>query len=181
MATPATPPKGGGNLLTKKLGPLPGWAWAAVALGGYYLWKKRQAATAAAAATTSPTTSTGALSPAPAGAGSYGYFGPGVGAGGGGPVPTGATGATGSPFVAPTGEAQQGSGYGNQGNTVTSASGQVFTNLGTWAAALPLIQAGQTLYFQPAPGVFQPATANGNLISGLGPGTPLYISQGSSA
>ncbi len=40
--------KGGGNVLTRKIGPLPGWAWAAIAVGGLYLWKKRQAASTAA-------------------------------------------------------------------------------------------------------------------------------------
>lgn len=70
-----------GNILTKKIGPLPGWAWAAIGLGGLYLWKKHQAA---AAATSSTTTATPAASlpisdvTAPSG---YGYQGPGAGGG----------------------------------------------------------------------------------------------------
>jgi hypothetical protein len=112
MAT--APPKGGGNILTRKIGPLPGWAWAGVAVGGYYLWKKRQAAAAAAAAPA--TTSTAASTPAyglPSSSASapsgYGYQGPGVGNGGSGPIPTGATAATSAPTAgvaaAPSGPA----------------------------------------------------------------------------
>jgi hypothetical protein len=92
--------KGTGNVLTKKIGPLPGWAWAGIVFGGYYLWKKHQASAAAA---TPATTATPAASlptsdvTAPSG---YGYQGP--GAGGGSPfgpgwnigTPTGTTGGT---------------------------------------------------------------------------------------
>lgn len=102
-ATPAPAVKAAGkgaqgNILTKKIGPLPGWAWAAIGLGGLYLWKKHQASSAAS---TAATTATPAASlptsdvTAPSG---YGYQGPGVGSGGGaGPgwnvgPPTGSTG-----------------------------------------------------------------------------------------
>jgi LysM repeat protein len=37
-----------GNILTRKLGPLPGWAWAAVAAGGGYLWLRHENSTSAA-------------------------------------------------------------------------------------------------------------------------------------
>ncbi len=98
MATPA--PKGGGNFLTRKLGPLPTWAWAGLAVGGFLYWRKRQAAAAAAAAaaagtsaTTTPATglpTTNAQAPT-----GYGYQGPGTAGGGyGGQVPTGATAVT---------------------------------------------------------------------------------------
>jgi hypothetical protein len=86
--------KGGGNVLTKKLGPLPGWAWAALGVGAFYLWKKHEASSAASttAATTASSGDNGAALPtsdttAPSG---YAYQGPGVGTGGSGPVPTGA-------------------------------------------------------------------------------------------
>jgi hypothetical protein len=108
--------KGGGNVLTKKIGPLPGWAWAAIALGGYYFWKQRQGAAASTATTATPTASlpTSAVT-APSG---YGYQGPGTGGGSSwGPgwnigAPTGTTGTPGGttavgggtpmiPYVAP--------------------------------------------------------------------------------
>ena len=97
-----------GNVLTKKIGPLPGWAWAAIAIGGLYLWKKHQAA---AASSSAATTATPAASlpisdqTAPSG---YGYQGPGTGGvqSLGGPgwnigSPTGATGGT--PAINPGG------------------------------------------------------------------------------
>jgi LysM repeat protein len=52
---PEKPKTGGG--LSKKIGPLPAWAWAALAgVGalGYYLWKKQSSSSADAAASTSP-------------------------------------------------------------------------------------------------------------------------------
>jgi hypothetical protein len=83
-----------GNVLTRKIGPLPGWAWAALGIGGFYLWKKHQASTAAAstAATTASTGDNGAALPtsdttAPSG---YAYQGPGVGDGATGTLPSGA-------------------------------------------------------------------------------------------
>lgn len=45
----AEKPKTGGNLLTRKVGPLPGWAWVAVAAGGGYLWLKHKGTTSPAA------------------------------------------------------------------------------------------------------------------------------------
>lgn len=91
--------KGGGNVLTKKIGPLPGWAWAGIALGGFYFYRYRKAQ---AAASSSATTATPAASlptsdtTAPSG---YAYQGPGTGGSqsAGGPgwnvgTPTGATG-----------------------------------------------------------------------------------------
>lgn len=52
MAPPPNPPpaaRGGGSGFSKKLGPLPAWAWAAVALGlvvAYYLYRRSAAASA---------------------------------------------------------------------------------------------------------------------------------------
>lgn len=50
--------QGGGNLITRKLGPLPTWAWLLIAtglFGAYYLIERNKAKTAAAA-TASPST-----------------------------------------------------------------------------------------------------------------------------
>ena len=95
MAPTAKPPaKGAGNILTRKLGPLPGWAWIGIGVGAFYLWKKHEASTAAAsttAATTASTGDNGAALPtsdatAPSG---YAYQGPGVGSGSNAPAPGG--------------------------------------------------------------------------------------------
>jgi hypothetical protein len=55
--SPSPKPKSGGGLgkrLTRKVGPLPVWAWAAVILGAYLLWSRRSGG-AATADTTAPT------------------------------------------------------------------------------------------------------------------------------
>ena len=56
MAAP--PPPSGGNVLTQKLGPLPGWAWAAIAIGVVVVYRLRKNAAAAAASTTAATPAT---------------------------------------------------------------------------------------------------------------------------
>ena len=95
MPAPTKPPAKGGSILTRKLGPLPGWAWAALGVGAFYLWKKHEAASTAAStatdATAQPSLPTSDTT-APSG---YGYQGPGVGTGGSGPIPTGAMAHTG--------------------------------------------------------------------------------------
>lgn len=172
MAAAPVPAKGG-NVLTRKLGPLPGWAWAAVAVGGFYLWKKRRAAAAAAA---SSTTSTAAGSPAAAYPGSNGataagsgyYSGPGVGYGGTGPIPTGATAAT-STGQATTAGTLQGSGYVGGTSTYEDAQGNIyqpFQNQAQEAGA-----GSATQYVQTFPGVFNPVTPGQNLA----PGTTLFM------
>lgn len=72
-----------GNILTRKIGPLPGWAWVGIAVGGYYLYKKHEASTAAAAATTATPAASTPTSDVTAPSG-YGYQG-GGGSSGGGP------------------------------------------------------------------------------------------------
>jgi hypothetical protein len=175
MATPA--PKAGGNILTRKLGPLPGWAWVGIAFGGYYLWKKRQAA--AAAASTAPSTSTAASLPGyvSSGGSGYGYQGPGVGYGGSGAIPTGATAATSSSYTPATGQTQSGSGYdvggaqGSTNNSVTSSGGGVYNQIG--GSQLSALQAaGQTVYYQSQPGIFTPY--NSQDAAAVAPGTGLF-------
>lgn len=84
MAPPSPGPavkagaKGGGNVLTRKIGPLPGWAWAAVALGGFYFYKYRKAAAASTTATTATPAASLPTSDVTAPSG-YGYQGPGTG------------------------------------------------------------------------------------------------------
>jgi hypothetical protein len=168
MAAPA--PAKGGNVLTRKIGPLPGWAWAAVAVGGYYLWKKRQAAAAASSAAT-PTTSTATPTPVAAAPSGYGYQGPGTGGGNYGyQVPTGATAATASSYTAPTGQTIQAGGYGPQSGqgTVTDAQGNVYQYISSPQILGSLQQSGQQIYYETAPGVFAPQSGN------LAPGTPAF-------
>ena len=148
MAT--TPAKGGGNILTRKFGPLPGWAWAAVGVAGYMVYKQRKAASAAAASAPPATTSTAAVSPGAQAPSGYGYQGPGAGGGaGGGPgwnvgQPTGATGGT-------AGGGVTGSSGGNPGTFYPTALSYAQVN----ASGL----ANQAYYYDPAnPGLFLPVT-----------------------
>ena len=168
MATaPPIKAKGGGNILTRKFGPLHGWAWAAVGVAGYMVYKQRKAASAAAAAAAPATTATGASSPAAGAPSGYGYQGP---SGGGGPgwnvgQPTGATGgaAAATPWSAPTDEVYGGAGYGSKSGAgvVTSAAGNQFAEMMPGSTV-----AGQQYYYQPSPGVFNPIPGGG------GPGAP---------
>jgi hypothetical protein len=51
-APPAAPSRGGGNVLTRKIGPMPAWAWIAIiaaALIGYAYWRNKSSASATAA------------------------------------------------------------------------------------------------------------------------------------
>jgi hypothetical protein len=144
---PPVPTKGGGSFLTKKFGPLPMWAWAGLAVGGYLIYRMRKASEAASTAASS-TTASGTSTPTeltpvqsagtgytsggsgytggggsgntPAG---YQYQGPGVGTGSIGAVPTGATAVTSAASAAPAAPA---TGYG------TSTFGGVpYITLGT--------------------------------------------------
>ena len=84
---PPTPaPAKGGNILTRKFGPLPGWAWAAIGVAGFFIYKQRKASEAATAAASTasgtsvaPITSTAATSPLAEAPSGYGYQGPGRG------------------------------------------------------------------------------------------------------
>lgn len=55
-AAAEAPASGGGNALTRKIGPLPAWVWLAIIGAGgalaWYVWKQRQASSAASQATT---------------------------------------------------------------------------------------------------------------------------------
>jgi hypothetical protein len=98
--------KGSKNVLTAKMGPLPGWAWAAIALGGYYFWKQRKAAASSSTTATAQPSLPISDVTAPSG---YGYQGP--GAGGGSPFGPGwnvgtPSGATGTPW-SPSGQLAQ--------------------------------------------------------------------------
>ena len=187
MAPAPTPSKAGGSVLTRKFGPLPGWAWAGLGVAGFFIYKQRKAAAAAAAGTSSTTATPSASLPtsavtAPSG---YGYQGPGVGGGGGsGPswwgtgTPTGATGGVTSPAVvtapntrpADTGPSTtlQGSGYTSPG-LVTGTGGGQYEGVPTPQAAQGILGSGGSLYYMSSPGVFTPTTG-----AGLAPNTELF-------
>lgn len=79
--------------LTRKLGPLPAWAWAAVAGVALFLYRRHQGAQAAATDTTPTTSYYG-----PYGQGAYGITGAGQGGGTGGGDPGAGTG-SGAPNI----------------------------------------------------------------------------------
>jgi hypothetical protein len=148
-------------MLTKKYGPLPGWAWLGIIVVGVYIYRKKAAAsTAATGATTGSTTATGVPTETlsyPNG-GSYsgpvGYSPPGLG----GSTP----GNTGSTFTPPAGAIQ-------------AASGAYYAPLTNQKAAQEVTQGGGTLYAQPTPGNFVALPKSG------GPtGIPLYAAVGGS-
>lgn len=124
--SPGPAAKSGGNVLTKKFGPLPGWAWAGLGVLGFFIYKQRkasEASNAAAASTTGTGTSaddlTAATSPEAAAPTGYGYQGPGVGSGGSGAVPTGA--------MAHTGRGRSGVSSTSPSTTTTTSTAQPST------------------------------------------------------
>jgi len=95
----AAAPPAAGNIFTRKIGPLPGWGWMALAgagAAGYLIWKRRQAASSAATTATTGATASAlnniqseisALQGTASGTGGYygggGYSGGGASGGGG--------------------------------------------------------------------------------------------------
>jgi hypothetical protein len=175
------------SALTAKYGGIPLWGYLAggvVGLGA--LLYLRRGKTAAATSPASSTASTGS--------GNTEAY---TGTGSSGPgdsdaiaailAAQSAAGATGSSSTAayspPTGESLQGSGYYVPSSTapIESANQQQYQWISSWASAQPLINGGQTLYYQPTPGIFAPATQNNALISGLGASTPLFAQVSSSS
>ena len=170
-------PAKGGNILTRKFGPLPGWAWAGIGVGAYLVYKQRKAASAAAGAAPA-TTSTAAVSPGALSPCGYGYQCPSGGWGGPGWIvgtPTGSTAnaSAATPWSPPTNEQYGGAGYGLPGGSgvVTSASGQQFSELMP-GSTVP----GGQYYYQPSPGIFQPIPQGTNIQ-----GAPYFIPVGASA
>ena len=155
-----------------------------LAVGVIWYMRKKAAATAAA------TAATAAAAPVSTGVAASAY-GPAGGQGIGTDTlaailasqGAGSTATSPTTFTAPTGETQTGAGFGpaNPSAPITSASGSTFQEVGSWAAAQPLIASGQTLFYQPSPGVFAPAAQGGQLILPPGTNTPLFVSQGQSA
>ena len=173
------------NVLTRKLGPLATWQWAAVAVGGYVLlrwWRNRQASAATSSATPTsatysasvPTEPTASLT-TPSG---FSYSGPlsGLGAS----LPYGALSQTSGGNAPPQVGALTGLGYAPPSgqNYATSNSGQTYVPFASWGSALAE-PANTPVYYEPAQGVFQQAGTVGARASNLtlpgGTGTPLYL------
>ena len=185
---PAAAPAGGarrGGFANSKIGGLPAplvLAVGVVLIGGvWYIRKKNAAAAAATSAQTAATTTAGVAATPYGPAGGQGIDSSTLAAilasQGQGNTTTAAN------YTPPTGETLTGAGYApaNPGTPVTSAGGSTFQELGNWQAAQSLISAGQTVYYQPTPGVFAPAAQNGALVIPPGTNTPLYVSQAQSA
>jgi hypothetical protein len=164
---PETPAKGTGGIgskLTKKLGPLPVWAWglgaAALAFLAYRYYQSQQSSAASATTATQPlTTATGASTP-----GSNGYqdngqlsqlqqqlatlqqqLGTGTGAGS---------------TLAPAVGSNPGGGFypvGGAGGYET-AGGTTYQEIANGAMFNQLLAAGVQMFTQPAPGIFVPYT-----------------------
>jgi hypothetical protein len=67
---PAPPPRpaGGGNILTRKIGPIPGWGWLVIVAAGagvFIWWRSKKASAAAAASSSSGSSGTSASSAGP--------------------------------------------------------------------------------------------------------------------
>lgn len=171
MADSAPPPGG-----RKKV---PMWVYlvgAAGIAGAYFLWKRSQAAAAVAAAGGSTSNAPPVVSAGGSPADVAAAIAPYLAAAGNSGTGNG-SGVTITP--PPQGETLQGSGYwmGRAGSSspITSTTGQQFLWIPTAAALKPLLQEGQTIYYQPGPGIFMPASDNaGNLLTGIAPGTPLF-------
>lgn len=196
MAPPASQSKqGAGNLLTRKVGPLPGWGWLVVAIVGFYLWKKLQGGSSS-----SGTSSTGTSSSSPPTAsvtlpGGYSYSGPASGVQGFQQSATTSGGSQTATATTAPGQGTQGTspgsgagspgtydytaetyqvggllpGAGMLGTPVPGLAGGMYSYIGTPAEAQQVVASGGTLYSQPTAGSFVPVSP------GITPGTPEYL------
>ena len=174
--------------LTRKMGPLPTWGWAAVVVGGVLVWRWYQARQAASAATSATPTSANVTATVPSDyteptaslttPSGFSYSGPlsGLGAS----LPYGALSQTSGGNAPPQVGALTGLGYAPPSgqNYATSNSGQTYVPFASWGSALAE-PANTPVYYEPAQGVFQQAGTVGAGASNLtlpgGTGTPLYL------
>jgi hypothetical protein len=90
--------------LTRKFGPLPAWAWLAIAGGAYYLWRRRQGATTGGSGSTQGDPGSAGVGDTPAGTpGGSGDSGGGGGSQDQPPVPAGGFGGGGGDHLQPNG------------------------------------------------------------------------------
>lgn len=182
----------GGNVLTQRIGPLPLWVWAVVAVGVYLVFlRKKTSGTASASSTgsvsTPPQTETITYPTGSSYSGPVGYAPTGGGGGSPGTGPSsgpggGNSGLTGGQIVTAPGLSFHGTGYsiGNyQGGTVQGNTGSPFSTVSSYAQTLNLLNSGAAVYYQPAPGVFQQITSATQLKSlehtQKGPQTTTYV------
>ena len=185
MATQQKPSSG--NVLTQRVGPFPVWLWGVIAIGVYFVFfrKKTATTTASTGVVTSGTPQTESIT-YPTGAsytGPVGYAPTSVGGGGGGsggpappPSPTPGTSTTtptpGAPAAGTvlSGGAltQGGAGYslGNyQPGAEAGGTGSVYSTLKSYTETVRMLQSGQPVYYQPAPGQFSQITSMTQLNS----------------
>jgi hypothetical protein len=182
-ASDTAPASSGGNVLTRKLGPLPTWAWLAIATGAgllYYIASKKKTAAAAStsSSTTSPTSTATSASNVPDYVfQNYNEIPPTTPPPAAPPTAPPATAPTTPPAqAAPTAPTQSGSGYYVPGSTTpVTAGGATYQWVNSQAQANSVISSGGQLYVQTSPGVFVPwGVASGSVGGTLAPGTPLF-------
>jgi hypothetical protein len=157
---------GDGSFFTRKVGPLPLWGWVAVALVGWYLYKKYSSGSTSSvlSGTTSSTsvptetlTTPGGSYSGPVGQAPPSVTNPSPGNPSGPATSPGSTGT--AAFTPPTNAQLVGSGYlessgpGSQGNSITDAAGNQYLYVSSPAQLSVLVPQGNT-YVQTAPGVF---------------------------
>lgn len=165
------------GVLSQRLGPLPLWVWAIVAVGVYLVFLRKKSTTSSTASTGSvsvpPQTETVTYPTGSSYSGPVGYAPGGTGGGGGGASPgTGPGSGPGGGNVALTGGqilggggplSFHGTGYsvGNyQGGTVQGSTGSPYTTISSYNQTLNYLNSGVPVFYQPAPGVFQQLTAS---------------------
>jgi len=180
-----------GEFFTRKVGPLPVWAWAAVALVAVYLYRRSTsssttASTTASTGVTPPTetiTTAGGTYSGPVNAAPSSITNPTTPSPGNTGTTTVSPGNTGvAAFTPPSTASLSGSGYwessgpGSGQIPITDQSGAAYTWIAS-PAQLPILEGAQNTYVQSAPGVFTPVNIP-QQGSGLAAGTPIYQKTG---
>lgn len=169
------------DFLTRKIGPLPAWAYGLLGAGIFFLYRRQKAAATAAAGGTTSTNYTATTPNVPTESvttpSGFSYTGPAGGASY--YIPQGAMGATNGNSTPQVGTFT-GLGYSSPtgvGGSSTSTSGLGFSELQNWAQAQSLLSSGQPLFYEPTPGTFLPASSGAQLTIPGGTNTPLFLQQ----
>jgi len=146
--------------------------YAVVALGvlGYVLWSRRKGSTPAPAGQTMVPTSAAAAQDSPSASDIASALADLQGSASTTPAPVTDVA---TPWKPPSGEKLVGSGYTSPPNSllVTDQSGDIYQGIVSNISAGELRKAGETLYYQVLPGIFEPAKGT------LRPGTSLFYKQ----
>jgi hypothetical protein len=196
MAPAAAParPAAGGSGLNKKIGGVPTWAYGLVAvaiIGGvmYVRHKNSAAAAAAAAANGAGSTSGTQMATTPyqpvdtSGAIGSDTLAAILASQGAGSTASQSTPAQ-TNYTPPANEVAQGGGYMSQNRAlpISDSAGNQYVQInsappakGQPSAASEAQASGQTLYYQPVPGIFLVAPSSGPGVWNLAGGTPLFV------